>query len=1525
MSEFGGSGRTSRRPRDGLITSFAGIRRENTRSLQRDASRGGGTARGTRDANRSLVSTPSVQRQMNTPSARLGIDFLGQEFNQRQLQGFKLARQRRLAMDLTTFHGSESWNSVPSRDNGSVRSHGQPQPAEPHAPRSPSSRSAPTPDSRRTGTTRRGPATALPEEYLSSRPSRGSPRTGTRSLLEEEKYPSSRPSRGPGRDYDEVQPTAAVPRSGTRKPVDPFERTIIDPAGPARPLHRRISKGRPFDPHAETATRGVFDVGSRSGWSNHEAMFDTDAQAPLRPRRRRPSIAREAGEGPYGISHSRTPAPAKEGRRAGSSPHVWIADTDHTSAADKAERPTNDFANQIQMQSSPLSQWRGLESAADALVSDSSSDDGMLASGTQNAGSSPPGLLSGTSGSESDSSTEYDSASSSPAALQSDSTEDDSDERAQVRRESAKRRAKRKAEWKRREAAVSEPDPTRATRKGKELARPGRRTQKDRRRRRKQVANFVKVALHGKGQAKNSHFAKPGSGAKLSNEVVKGKQVQKYAEKSSGACVDKLRNLLTTYRVMHILNPPPEAKVITLEQEAKLQKDVISLARQICPSEPERTGLPKPLRSGFDPINALASPGGTLGVERNPVSLRLQGTPWAAGNGLAVPVAGDTATSKTSAARAKRAIEKERRDAEFHQSTRAAFCVEFNEELYPRNCRLESPNRLEERIFVWSVLEWVYPAEHFDGVRLHDVATAWTKIQIATFNDTPEAADNAVLKLLTYVMPKGHPFSKAMKEIKDFMRQVESTSTYSLGATAALRQKTAKDRIMHMLKNNSDYAQVLIDCKSFDWELDELIQQCQTRDRELKQSEQAEKAKSAADKHPPASGDTSSSSRAIKRKAAKARKKAAKAEKAAKARSASHASKGEANGLLTKEVKAWVAKEGFDPRTSSSGEPTPSFLTPEDRDAYSKDGLCFMHQALGRCRYGDSCKYKHVDANGKEEKNILTSVPSNYTCRFCKAKGKHWSGDCESKPKRGERAQRATEITEPASSIQGQAGPMICLDSHVWEALDSGVHCVAYTACTSRDMSGDSGASRSMFGLLDSFVDLHWHAQPFKIEVANGQHIFAHFSGTARVEMRGADGKWHQVVVQNALWTPDIAGDLLSIGRLTFDLYQVRIHGGVMHIDRRKEGKEWVEMLAIESENFVFPITTRASERTNAEVSQIAETVLKGRYHGHVEAKIVRKYERLATESAKRATVVSIAQELHTSEANMRDQKAAPAVAKEIGADAVPPAEFTDNPALGQGFLNHCRFGHIAGAAARMGLPDIAPGTCPHCNISKMQHLKSADDGHRVAEFCMQYLLVDVQGPFITSVLGDEYWTGVVCAHCSMWLGYAHPTLKLGLTQLDALIRQQTNKQNTNVEMLFRAERRGELRVPDVETEAKGAAGDLRHTFDSLAAHPNYVELSKEPYGPAPPTPRSIGPGTVRVDGAGGFRGHTMSKIMHNLGAKKESPAAHMSRDMGGVEVTHSHVLMGRDPDDRRQHAVQNVELRFRVVPGRAQRDPGSR
>ena len=96
MSKPGGSGRASRRLRDDSSMSVAGIRRENYGSLQRDASRGDGTAHGTDDANRGLVSPTQVRQSTNTPSARSRIDILGQRLNSIQLQEFELARQRRL-------------------------------------------------------------------------------------------------------------------------------------------------------------------------------------------------------------------------------------------------------------------------------------------------------------------------------------------------------------------------------------------------------------------------------------------------------------------------------------------------------------------------------------------------------------------------------------------------------------------------------------------------------------------------------------------------------------------------------------------------------------------------------------------------------------------------------------------------------------------------------------------------------------------------------------------------------------------------------------------------------------------------------------------------------------------------------------------------------------------------------------------------------------------------------------------------------------------------------------------------------------------------------------------------------------------------------------------------------------------------------------------------------------------------------------------------------------------------------------
>ena len=218
MSEPGGSGHTSRRPRDDSITSFAGIRRESTRSLQRDASRGGGTARGTRDANRSLVSTPSVQRQMNTPSARLDIGDSWQDSDFIRIQSLlsERARIQRQAMRRKSSYGSESQNSQSPRDNGSATGRRQPQSAERRAHRRNGSRTS---------------RTSLGNDPVGQERSPMLSFTGSPST--EEKYMNRR-------DYDGVRPTATVPRGGPRKPVD-----MHDPV--ARPSATSVSQDERID------------------------------------------------------------------------------------------------------------------------------------------------------------------------------------------------------------------------------------------------------------------------------------------------------------------------------------------------------------------------------------------------------------------------------------------------------------------------------------------------------------------------------------------------------------------------------------------------------------------------------------------------------------------------------------------------------------------------------------------------------------------------------------------------------------------------------------------------------------------------------------------------------------------------------------------------------------------------------------------------------------------------------------------------------------------------------------------------------------------------------------------------------------------------------------------------------------------------------------------------------------------------------------------------------------------------------
>jgi hypothetical protein len=73
---------------------------------------------------------------------------------------------------------------------------------------------------------------------------------------------------------------------------------------------------------------------------------------------------------------------------------------------------------------------------------------------------------------------------------------------------------------------------------------------------------------------------------------------------------------------------------------------------------------------------------------------------------------------------------------------------------------------------------------------------------------------------------------------------------------------------------------------------------------------------------------------------------------------------------------------------------------------------------------------------------------------------------------------------------------------------------------------------------------------------------------------------------------------------------------------------------------------------------------------------------------------------------------------KHIGEDKLPEGE-------GEAYLNHVRFGHRIGALGRVGRVDIASGTCPSCMLTGMADLKEKDEGHRTAEYFLQYIVVD--------------------------------------------------------------------------------------------------------------------------------------------------------------------------------------------------------
>jgi hypothetical protein len=238
----------------------------------------------------------------------------------------------------------------------------------------------------------------------------------------------------------------------------------------------------------------------------------------------------------------------------------------------------------------------------------------------------------------------------------------------------------------------------------------------------------------------------------------------------------------------------------------------------------------------------------------------------------------------------------------------------------------------------------------------------------------------------------------------------------------------------------------------------------------------------------------------------------------------------------------------------------------------------------------------------------------------------------------------------------------------------------------------ESGASSSISGRSKDFVYLCFSERAICIDTADGGTMETHFYGTTCTYVKGDDDKWLVLVQDNVLYVTQAGEDLLSLGKIMVVRYKCTLHERelrLLDVDFKRMDQVALIVTAV---NDVFPILVKSMKRSEADARQVNEVLLA---HGGA---------------------LSLVPELAFS-----------AFPRVVGAKQVGEANLVNGE--GEGYINHSRFGLRSGAAARMSLADIPPGTYPACMATGMPNPKERDEGKRRAEYFLQYFIVDAQGP----------------------------------------------------------------------------------------------------------------------------------------------------------------------------------------------------
>jgi hypothetical protein len=297
-------------------------------------------------------------------------------------------------------------------------------------------------------------------------------------------------------------------------------------------------------------------------------------------------------------------------------------------------------------------------------------------------------------------------------------------------------------------------------------------------------------------------------------------------------------------------------------------------------------------------------------------------------------------------------------------------------------------------------------------------------------------------------------------------------------------------------------------------------------------------------------------------------------------------------------------------------------------------------------------------------------------------------------------------------------------------------------------------------------VHLHYSKVPYVIDTAaNGATMSTHFWGTTRTWAGGDNAKWVMLVRDGVLYVPEAQEDLMSLGKVTQFSFKAIIHAGILELKYADASRADEVAITITAVNDVFPFLLRSADRTDEEAEQVNGVL---RAHGKAKYKACIAFPRVVT-------------------------------AKHDGEEDFKSGQ-------GQGYINHCKLGHRSGAPGRIGLADIQPGTCASCVFTGMVDLKEPDDGRRTAEFPLQIMAVDAQGPYVASIRGHRFWVCVVDVCTKYKMSFPAPTLTEALKTLDYVIKRESNRLNRDVASVF--QRWYEPRKLDVAVASEGLQPD---------------------------------------------------------------------------------------------------------------------